>query len=242
MFATLTRNFATYLKRKLNRFGRSKSLIYNDFVDAETKLPILYQPKKYRSMSQSLYDRHGDRLYLNASERQVFIDEAHKLLPLERVFCLMLVYTGCRLSEARNLRKRDLQLSENKISIRTLKRRNGQPVREVPIPATFSLMLKIIYEGERAPRGEYLWSAAGRPLARITCYRLVKEVMYTCGLEGIKATPRGLRHTFAANAMLSGIQLNMLQKWMGHASIQSTTRYATVSGPEEQQIAERMWS
>lgn len=40
----------------------------------------------------------------------------------------------------------------------------------------------------------------------------------------------------------SGVPLNMLQKWMGHADIATTVIYANALGPEEQPIAERMWS
>jgi integrase len=193
------------------------------------------------SNEMRLYDNNGERLYLNPREREAFIIAAHKLAPLERVFCLMLAYTGCRISEARNLRKCDLQLSENKIAFRTLKRRKGQPVREVPIPKTFAVMLEIIFLGELAPKGEYLWSETGCPPVRITCYRWVKVVMLEIGLSGPKACPKGLRHAFGIHAVLRKVQLHMLSKWMGHASIETTAIYATVLGPEERLVARRMW-
>ena len=193
------------------------------------------------SSHMRLYDQDGRRLYLNPVERQAFIDEANTLPPLERAFCLMLVYTGCRLSEARNLRKIALQLSENKVSIRTLKRRKGRPVREVPIPNTFANLLQLIYEGEYAPSGPYLWGENYMPLPRITCYRLVKKVMKRVDLTGPKARPKGLRHAFGVHAVLRKVQVHIISKWMGHASVETTAIYATVLGPEEQEVAARMW-
>ena len=38
------------------------------------------------------------------------------------------------------------------------------------------------------------------------------------------------------------VPLNMLKKWMGHASIETTAIYADAVGKEEQEIAARMWS
>jgi len=153
----------------------------------------------------------------------------------------MLVYTGCRLSEARNMRKIDLQLAQRKVSIRTLKRRKGQPVREVPIPHTFTLLLQVIYEGEYSPNGPYLWGENNMPLPRITCYRLIKKVMKSVGLSGPKASPKGLRHAFGVHAVLCKVQVHIISKWMGHASVETTAIYGTVLGPEEQEVAARMW-
>ena len=54
-------------------------------------------------------------------------------------------------------------------------------------------------------------------------------------------TAKGLRHGFGINATTNGVQLNMLKKWMGHASIETTAIYADAIGKEEQDIAARMW-
>ena len=40
--------------------------------------------------------------------------------------------------------------------------------------------------------------------------------------DGPHRTPKGLRHGFGVNAIEKGIQLNMLQKWMGHADMKTT--------------------
>ncbi|MFG6100510.1 hypothetical protein D0962_37535 [Leptolyngbyaceae cyanobacterium CCMR0082] len=52
---------------------------------------------------------------------------------------------------------------------------------------------------------------------------------------------KGLRHAFGIGAMKSGIQLNMLQKWMGHPDMKTTAIYANALGDEEREIAARMW-
>ena len=189
----------------------------------------------------SLYTKTGERKYLKPSERQAFIDAAMLQPSLQRSFCLMLAYTGCRLSEARNLRKSDLQLDEQLVSIFTLKRRKNTLTREVPIPPNFVQVLHLAHFNALSPSGLYLWGQANEPPPRKTAYRWVKRVMDEAGIHGHQASPKGLRHGFAIHAHRNGIQLNMLQKWMGHANIATTSIYATAAGPEEIELATRMW-
>lgn len=65
--------------------------------------------------------------------------------------------------------------------------------------------------------------------------------MADAGIVGAQACPKGLRHGYGIHATSCGVQLHMLQKWMGHASMQTTAIYATALGPEELEIAGRMW-
>jgi integrase/recombinase XerD len=53
--------------------------------------------------------------------------------------------------------------------------------------------------------------------------------------------PKGLRHGFGVNAIQCGVPLNLLARWMGHANMKTTAIYADATGPEERQIAARMW-
>ena len=104
-----------------------------------------------------LYSAGRARLYVNEAERQAFIDACYQFPPLPRTFCLTLAYTGCRLSEARALRKADVQLKEGVISIRSLKKRGEEYVREVPIPSQLSQLYEIIHFGELSSKGAYMW-------------------------------------------------------------------------------------
>ena len=66
------------------------------------------------------------------------------------------------------------------------------------------------------------------------------------GAAGIKAGPhataKGLRHGYGVHAISSGVPLNLLTRWMGHASLEVTAIYADALGAEEQAIAARMWA
>jgi integrase/recombinase XerD len=56
----------------------------------------------------------------------------------------------------------------------------------------------------------------------MTAYRRVLEVMEAAAIpDGPHRCPKGLRHGYGVHAISSGVPLNMLCKWMGHASAQT---------------------
>ena len=81
------------------------------------------------------------------------------------------------------------------------------------------------------------------PWSRMTAWHHVTAVMAAADIPaGPHRSPKGLRHGFGVNAISSGVPLNMLSKWMGHASLEVTAIYANALGAEEQGIAARMWA
>jgi len=60
--------------------------------------------------------------------------------------------------------------------------------------------------------------------------------------NGPHAAPKGLRHGFGIHAIRSGVPLNLVQRWLGHASIKTTAIYLQAMGVEEREIAARMWA
>lgn len=180
-----------------------------------------------------LYDRHGARLYLNAAERRRFREHALRRPPSEALLCLVLLYAGCRISEALALTRESFQRQGLSVAILTLKRRKEGVVREVPLPREVFVWLGQL---PGAADDERLWD-----WHRGTAWRKVKAVLDAADVRGHQAMPKGLRHGFGVNAIQNGVPLNLLAKWMGHASMRTTAIYANASGPEERRIAARMW-
>lgn len=59
--------------------------------------------------------------------------------------------------------------------------------------------------------------------------------------EGPHMTPKGLRHSFDIHAIRSGVPLNLVQRWLGHASMSTAAIYLEAMGDEEREVAARMW-
>ena len=181
-----------------------------------------------------LYDAQGLRKYLTSRERRRFRTQAEKLPPLKRNFCLMLYYTGCRISEALELTPERIDLSSGVVIIRTLKRRRSNVYRAIPLPMDYLKTLVAMSEA-KAP-DERLWR-----FSRKTAYRTVKAVMRASDITGIHACPKGLRHGFGIACVEANILLPTIAKWMGHSSIETTSIYLNVIGKEERTLAKRTW-
>lgn len=59
---------------------------------------------------------------------------------------------------------------------------------------------------------------------------------------GPHRTPKGLRHAFGIHAVRSGVPPNLVQRWLGHASLETTMIYLEAIGEEERAMARRMWA
>lgn len=180
----------------------------------------------------SLYSLRGERKYLTSNERQRFMTVAAAMPEAERLFCLTLVWTGCRISEALALTGNRVSLDEQMIAIVSLKKRGKMHVRQVPVPAEFANELSRF--GVRADG--HLW-----PWGRTKAWQLVKSLMNDAGIHGQHAMPRALRHTFGVHAIQSGIPVNLVQRWLGHSQVSTTAIYLDVVGEEERELAGRMW-
>ena len=188
----------------------------------------------------SIHDPVGARKYLTDDERRRFLAAADAAPREVRAFCHTLAWTGCRVSEALALTADRVDVAAGTIAFESLKKRRRGRFRTVPVPPELATMLDLVF-GIRGLRG----AAAKRPLwgfSRATAWRRVKEALAVAGIEGIQASPKGLRHALGVAAVGQGIPLNMVQRWLGHAQLTTTAIYAEAVGEEERAIAARMWA
>lgn len=185
----------------------------------------------------SLYTSAGQRKYLTSAERVRFLERTYAC-PRDdlKSLCLTLAFTGCRISEALELAAGSIECDAGFIAIRSLKKRAGAVVyREVPAPAELFGVLRQVHGLEDL--NARLWQ-----LSRCRAWQLIKGIMRQAAIPaGPHATPKGLRHSFGLHAIRSGVPLNLVQRWLGHASMNTTAIYLQAIGDEEREIASRMW-
>ncbi len=189
-------------------------------------------------MSSSLFDRGGVRKYLTARERFAFARAACRRGGEIATFCLALAFTGARISEVLRLTRDRIDLSNGAIIFETLKRRKRGVYRAIPVPPKLLQMLERVHElgipgGD--PR-ERLWK-----WGRTTGWKRVKSVMREAKIGCALAMPKAARHAFGVDAVQNSVALNVVQKWMGHARIETTAIYTDVIGKEERALARRTW-
>jgi len=192
----------------------------------------------------ALFDAQGRRLYLTREEREEFLKAAEKAKRETRTFCHVLAFTGCRISEALALTPKRVDVSGRTLVFETLKKRRSGVFRAVPVPPGLLDALDLVHgireiqdrQNSKELNG-LIWD-----MSRATAWRMIKRMMDQAGIQdGPHKMPKGLRHAYGIHALSSGVPLNMLSKWMGHASMEVTAIYANAIGEEQQAIAAKMW-
>lgn len=196
--------------------------------------------------SFSLFTNCGERKYLTVRECRLFLNALSALDDeKDRLYCEMLLYTGCRPTEARMLRAVQIDIDECMVVFRSLKKRGkdkGRKFRAVPVPPDFMDRLATAFDlytmrsDSGRSRGVRLWR-----FSRTTAWDRVHTVMDVAGLDGPMACGRGLRHAFGVTAATSNVPQSCIQRWLGHEDIATTAVYMEMAAPEAHIIAARMW-
>lgn len=181
----------------------------------------------------SAYDTAGQRKYLSRAEGHAFLAQAALRSRDKALFCLTLYYSGCRISEALNLRSSDIDASMRVLLIRSLKKRGKIETRRIPIP---EFLTHELLNFGTADASALLWT-----FSRTTGWRIIKRVMQQAGIFGVKATSKGLRHGFGVRGAMGQVPLNIIQIWMGHADLTTTAIYLAVRDEEERALIEKTW-
>lgn len=186
-------------------------------------------------MTNTIFGSGGRRKYLNSSEINLFMKASTLFSDDIQAFCLMIAYTGCRISEALSLCERSIDFTSRCVIILSLKKRGKIVYRSVPLPTDYLRFLRT-WMNSRNDSMDHLW-----PWSRMTGYRRIREVMQAANIDGYHASPKGLRHGFGVRAIQASVPLNLVQRWLGHVNIKTTAIYTDAIGPEERQLASKMW-
>jgi integrase len=152
--------------------------------------------------------------------------------PIYRV-CLLTIYScGLRLTEGATLKVSDIDSQRMVIHVEQGK---GGKDRYVPLPRRTLMELRDWYKTHRNPN--WLFPAAGRPgkhdefswAIRPTPITNVQDAFRDAlRKSGIKkrASVRTLRHSYATHLVELGVNLRLIQEYLGHMSPKTTAIYA----------------
>jgi integrase/recombinase XerD len=131
--------------------------------------------------------------------------------PRTRTLMSLLLDTGVRIDEALGLKWVDVDLDNLLLTV------TGKGDRQRKIP--FSLELrKILFRYSKGQAAGYVFRTKdGHRLLYRNTYR---EIFAACG-----KSPHKFRHTWATEAVRRGVPLPVIQRILGHSSIQTTMRY-----------------
>lgn len=191
----------------------------------------------------SLYNDDNERKYITSSEREQFYRSVRDVLEGDRkTYALLLFWTGCRLQEALNVENRHIDFEREGVQFLTLKRRK-KVIRFVPLPPDFIEKLDDVHHIKRTRRRDK--KAADKPLWTFTArtaQRTIKKAMKEAGIEGVRATPKGLRHSFTMEHLQKGTPPHIIKGWTGWASDAMFEVYGKAVGEENTHFASVLWN
>lgn len=174
--------------------------------------------------------------YLEAEELRAILDAPDCTTAEGRrdhALLLTLFNTGARVQEIVDLRPCDLQL------VRPLQVRlcgKGRKERICPLwPHTADILRTLLAERRMDPTATstLFRNRRGEPLTRFGVRYLLRKYVTIARsavptLSVKRVHPHTMRHTTAVHLLQAGVDLVTISHWLGHASVETTNRYAAV--------------
>jgi len=162
------------------------------------------------------------------SGRRFFERRLHLLI-------LILLDTGCRISEATGLRVADVDMDNLLLTL------TGKGRKQRKVPFSFELRKALHrYIKDFDPKHLLLASRAGYEMGRGTALHEVKRLCRRLGFEPPARTLHTFRHTFATNYLRRGGSVFHLQKTLGHTSLEMSRRYANLQVEDLQRVYQQV--
>ena len=163
---------------------------------------------------------------------------AYVRLPRYRV-CLSTIYScGLRLQEGTHLQVADLDSARMMIHVRHGK---GAKDRYVPLPERTLQLLRDYWRTHRHPA--LLFPAEGRehldlekatePMSKSSVQDAFRAALKESGNHK-RASVHTLRHSWATHLLEAGVNLRLIQEWLGHSSPATTSVYTHLTVKAEQ--------
>lgn len=237
------RQLAEHFATPPNRLGEAQLREYFLFLVNETKLSAASIKMAFYGIR--FFFRHTEprewptleRLKVRPERRLPDVlsrDEVHRIMdavhtPHNRTFLWSVYSLGLRLDEARHLQPGDIDGKRRLVHVH---RGKGARDRYVPLPTRTHAQLRDWYRTHRNPT--WLFPASGHghqdrptattPIGRSTVQNVLRRVVGELGIRK-RVSIHTLRHSYATHLLEAGVNLRLIQQYLGHKSLQTTTLY-----------------
>lgn len=169
--------------------------------------------------------------FLKAIEEADFKSNANR----NKLIIKLIIFTGIRVSEALNLKRKDINLEGDLYVVRV--RGKGNKYRIVMVKQhLIELHLQAIAINYISEDGLLFVNRSGQKLTQAYISRIVEQILFQAGIRKEKNGAHMLRHTFATMLYKKHKDLVLVQEALGHANI-STSRIYTHFDNEKLKLA-----
>lgn len=151
-------------------------------------------------------------------------------MPHNRVFLFTVYSLGLRLQEAQYLEVSDIDSTRLMVHVH---RGKGAKDRVVPLPKATLLCLREHWQTHRHPR--LLFPAQGRdnrsaphtevPAGKSSVQGAFRKAKVAAGITKKDVSIHTLRHSYATHLLEAGVNLRVIQRYLGHSNIETTLVY-----------------
>lgn len=160
----------------------------------------------------------------------------------DRALLLILFNTGARVQEVLDIRPDDLQLDRPPF-VRL--RGKGRKERLCPLwPETVNALRILLSSMAAVNTGPIFRNHRGEPMTRFGIRYLLRRYAERARaavptLAAKRVHPHTCRHSAAVHLLRAGVDLVTISHWLGHASVETTNRYAAVDLETKRKALER---
>ncbi len=206
---------------RVDRWGLR--LFWERILKKEWHWPDIVRPPKVKKLPDILSVEEVDRIMATLDRFRFRV-------------CLFTIYSlGLRLSEGVNLKVEDIDSARMLVHIRNAK---GNKDRMVPLPKQTLSLLRRYWVTHRNPTllfpsvhlGKWKTGRTQNPMDRAGVQAAFKLALGDCNIHK-KATVHTLRHSYATHLVETGVNLRLIQEFLGHSSPNTTVIYARLSKP-----------
>lgn len=225
-------NDAVTIGRKLSSLRAFFRFLVRRRLVAQSPVAALHAPKRARRLPSFLGRDDVARLLDGVPPSA---DPAEEALRRRDEALLEIIYgAGLRVSEACNLELDDLAADGARSEVR-VRQGKGRKDRIVPLGRRAAAAVAAYHPHRaawlaRSPGGDgraLFITPRGKRLDPRSVRRLLSRRELATGVRQV--SPHALRHSFATHLLGEGADLRAIQEMLGHASLQTTQRYAHVN-------------
>ncbi|MFH1501087.1 MAG: site-specific tyrosine recombinase/integron integrase [archaeon] len=238
-FSELTvKNYTYFIKKFLSSTEKPMDELNEE--DAKTYLASLIDNKSRATLSlvassirffYNLLGKQIGQISLPKKEKRLPVvltkDEVKSIIEScdsrkSKLMLSLLYSSGLRVSEVVNLKKQDIDFSEN---VGWVRRGKGRKDR---IFTVSEILIREIqhYIGEN-PDNAYLFSKS-KPLTTRNIQKIIQSTTRKMNMSK-KVTPHTLRHSFATHLLEAGTDIRVIQAMLGHENLATTQIYTHIS-------------
>ncbi len=170
-----------------------------------------------------------ERIIPSFSNEQVaaLLKTADKSTPREKALIYLMMDTGARASEVCGIRVSQVDFASRTAIV--IRKGNKEDTLYFSVGTARAIQLYIA-QHDLDDDDHLFYCDRGGPLNRASLAKVVTRLCRRAGIQGVRTSPHTLRHTYATQAIKSGMDVFSLQRLMCHRDLSTTRQYIDLDG------------